>query len=325
MRRFITLLTIAIALSVAVELAQAPASGPYRVLKTVKDGRPRRFRLRVRRCRGRRIYIPRGAAQGATPIPGQSDRLRSRLALADRGDSRHQGNGAVIDSEVGSRLRQQQARGDVRHEDARADQDDRRRRARATASCSTRSTSAWIFNHPTLDATVINAKDGTVVGTVALDGVPEQSVSDGKGRIYVVIQDKANVAVVDAKALKTIAHYDFAEKASRCNGLALDAKNHVLFACGQSGPAGDAGEADDGGPRRDRRQDHHEAAAGRRAPTALCSTRRRWRRSALARQRDDDDRQGGESHRSFVVEQDLKTMSRAPEDADARHKTAMCC
>jgi DNA-binding beta-propeller fold protein YncE len=67
-------------------------------------------------------------------------------------------------------------------------------------------------------------------------GAPEQGVTDGQGHVYVVIQDKANVAVIDAKAMKVTAHYDFGDKGSRCNGLALDAKNHVLFAaCGQSG------------------------------------------------------------------------------------------
>jgi len=94
----------------------------------------------------------------------------------------------------------------------------------------------YVFSHPTADATVIDAKDGTVLGTIDLGGAPEQGVSDGKGHIYVVIQDKTNVAVVDAKTMKVTAHYDFGDKGSRCNGLAFDAKNHVLFAaCGQSG------------------------------------------------------------------------------------------
>jgi DNA-binding beta-propeller fold protein YncE len=94
----------------------------------------------------------------------------------------------------------------------------------------------YVFSHPTADATVIDAKDGTVLGTVDLGGAPEQAVSDGKGHLYVVIQDKANVAVVDAKSMKVTAHYDFGDKGSRCNGLALDARNHILFAaCGQSG------------------------------------------------------------------------------------------
>jgi YVTN family beta-propeller protein len=94
----------------------------------------------------------------------------------------------------------------------------------------------YVFSHPSMDATVIDAKDGTVLGTVDLGGAPEQAVSDGKGKVYVVIQDKANVAVIDAKTMKVTAHYDFGDKGSRCNGLALDVKNHVLFAaCGQSG------------------------------------------------------------------------------------------
>jgi DNA-binding beta-propeller fold protein YncE len=75
-----------------------------------------------------------------------------------------------------------------------------------------------------------------VLGTIDLGGAPEQAVTDGKGHVYVVIQDKANVAVINAKTMKVTAHYDFGDKGSRCNGLALDTKNHVLFAaCGQSG------------------------------------------------------------------------------------------
>ena len=46
---------------------------------------------------------------------------------------------------------------------------------------------------------MIDAKDGSVVGTIDLGGAPEQAVTDGKGHIYVDIEDKDNVAVVDAK------------------------------------------------------------------------------------------------------------------------------
>ena len=83
----------------------------------------------------------------------------------------------------------------------------------------------YVFSHPTKSAMVINGADGAVVGTVDLGGTPEQGVGDGKGTLYVVMQAESNVAVVDAKTLKTTAHYDFAEKGGRCNGLALDVKN----------------------------------------------------------------------------------------------------
>jgi hypothetical protein len=59
---------------------------------------------------------------------------------------------------------------------------------------------------------------------------------DGEGHVYAVLQDKENIAVIDAKTMKVTAHYGFAGKGARWNGLVLDAKNHVLFAaCGQSG------------------------------------------------------------------------------------------
>ena len=84
---------------------------------------------------------------------------------------------------------------------------------------------------------MIDAKDGTVLGTIDLGGVPEQGVADGKGTLYVVMQDaQGSVAVVDAKTMKATAHYPFGDKGGGCNGLALDAKNHVLFAaCAQLG------------------------------------------------------------------------------------------
>src|SRR5258706_5918439 len=94
----------------------------------------------------------------------------------------------------------------------------------------------YVFSHPTKDATVIDAKDGTVLGTIDLGGVPEQGVGDGKGMLYVVMQDvPGSVTAVDVKTMKAVAHYPFGDK-GRCNGLALDAKNDVLFAaCGISG------------------------------------------------------------------------------------------
>jgi len=44
----------------------------------------------------------------------------------------------------------------------------------------------WVFSHAAPNATVIDGKDGTVVGTVDLGGEPEQAVSDGKGHIWVI-------------------------------------------------------------------------------------------------------------------------------------------
>jgi DNA-binding beta-propeller fold protein YncE len=94
----------------------------------------------------------------------------------------------------------------------------------------------YVFSHPTKDATVIDSKDGTVLGTIDLGGVPEEGVADGKGSVYVVMQDAVgSVTAIDAKTMKVTGHYSFVDKGG-CNGLALDIKNQVLFAaCARSG------------------------------------------------------------------------------------------
>jgi DNA-binding beta-propeller fold protein YncE len=88
----------------------------------------------------------------------------------------------------------------------------------------------YVFSHSAPNATVINAKDGSVVDTIDLGGAPEQAVTDGKGHLYVDIEDKDNVAVVDAKTLKVTAHYGLGSRGGGPAGLAFDVKNHILFA-----------------------------------------------------------------------------------------------
>ena len=94
----------------------------------------------------------------------------------------------------------------------------------------------YVFSHPTKDATVIDAKDGSVLGTIDLGGIPEQGVVDGAGMLYVVMQDaEGSVTAVDVRTMKAVGHFPLGDKGG-CNGLALDAKNRVLFAaCGRSG------------------------------------------------------------------------------------------
>ncbi len=88
----------------------------------------------------------------------------------------------------------------------------------------------YVFSHSQPNATVIDAKEGTVVGTIDLDGAPEQAASDGQGHLYVCLEDKDNIAVVDVKALKVTAHYDLAGTGGGPGGLGFDLKNRILFA-----------------------------------------------------------------------------------------------
>ena len=104
----------------------------------------------------------------------------------------------------------------------------------------------YVLSHTAPNVTVIDAKDGTVVGTIDLGGAPEQGQSDGMGHVYIDVEDKANVAVVDAKTLQVTAHYDLSSKATTPAGLALDIKNHILFAMCRNQPTCVVLDANDG-------------------------------------------------------------------------------
>jgi DNA-binding beta-propeller fold protein YncE len=88
----------------------------------------------------------------------------------------------------------------------------------------------YVLSHTQPNVTVIDGKDGSIVGTIDLGGAPEQAASDGKGSLYVCIEDKDNIAVVDVKTLKVTAHYDIAGKGGGPAGLGFDPKNRILFA-----------------------------------------------------------------------------------------------
>ena len=88
----------------------------------------------------------------------------------------------------------------------------------------------YVLSHSQPNATVIDGKDGSIVGTIDLGGAPEQAASDGKGNLYVCIEDMDNIAVVDVKTLKVTAHYDIAGKGGGPAGLGFDPKNRILFA-----------------------------------------------------------------------------------------------
>ncbi len=88
----------------------------------------------------------------------------------------------------------------------------------------------FVLSHSQPNATVIDAKDGSIVGTIDLGGGPEQAASDGQGHLYVCIEDGDNIAVVDPKSLKVTAHYSLNGKGGGPAGLGFDPKNHILFA-----------------------------------------------------------------------------------------------
>ncbi len=87
----------------------------------------------------------------------------------------------------------------------------------------------FAFNGRSNNATVIEAKDNSVAGTVPLDGRPEFAVSDGKGRVFVNLEDKSEIEQIDPKTLKVVNQWPLAPCESP-SGLAMDVSNGRLFA-----------------------------------------------------------------------------------------------
>ena len=90
-------------------------------------------------------------------------------------------------------------------------------------------------SHPTGTATVIDPKTGDVVGRVTLTGNgPEGGVSDGKGRIFINLEDKNAIDVVDTKTWKVVATWPI-EPCDGPTGIAYDRKtNRIISGCSKT-------------------------------------------------------------------------------------------
>ena len=90
----------------------------------------------------------------------------------------------------------------------------------------------FAFNGRSRSATAIDAKTGTAVATISLPGKPEFSVADGKGKVYVNIEDTNEVVEIDAAKAMVTKKYAL----TGCegpSGLAIDTKARRLFSvCG---------------------------------------------------------------------------------------------
>jgi DNA-binding beta-propeller fold protein YncE len=224
MRRFYLTLTLGIALTAFlgtfIGLAQ---DGPYKVLKSVKVGGDGRFDYVYADDAGRKLYIPRRGPDRVTVFNLDTIEPAGEIAntsAAGAAVSPKSGHGfasskplAMWDAKTLAAIKTITVEGnpDGIMYDAFKDH-------------------VYVFSHRAPNATVINAADGAILGTIDLGGAPEQAATDGKGHIYVDIEDKGNIAVVDAKTMAVTAHYDLAGKGGQCAGLAMDAKNQILFA-----------------------------------------------------------------------------------------------
>jgi DNA-binding beta-propeller fold protein YncE len=86
----------------------------------------------------------------------------------------------------------------------------------------------FTFNGKSNDATVIDPKTNEIKINIKLDGKPEFPQTDLKGKIYVNIEDKSEVQVIDTKTLKVVNQWSVAP-GEEPSGLSLDLETNVLF------------------------------------------------------------------------------------------------
>ncbi len=87
----------------------------------------------------------------------------------------------------------------------------------------------YTFNAKTQDSTVVDATTGKVIGSVPLGGKPETGVADGKGNVYVNIEDRSEIVRIDTKNLTVAEHYPMAG-CEDPSALAFDVAHRRLFA-----------------------------------------------------------------------------------------------
>jgi DNA-binding beta-propeller fold protein YncE len=250
MKRNTFLIIVISALLTSAGLA-SQADGPYKVLKTANVGGEGGTDYIFADVEGRRLYITRGATplQPATDARPEVPAFEKRVTIFDLDTLAPVGvipgvggNGATVCPKTGHGFTSdhpQPSMFDVKTMKLIKTIDVPERFSADGIYCDTSSDRVYIGSHPTKALLVVDAKDGTVLGNIDLGGTPEQTIGDGKGTIYQVLQERpGSVAVIDAKTMKVTKTYPFGDNGG-CNGLALDVKNQILFAaCSVVGPPG---------------------------------------------------------------------------------------
>jgi YVTN family beta-propeller protein len=174
----------------------------------------------------RRLYVAR--ADGVTAVDLSSGKVTDKLAAADRGHAAvaipgthdvivtngNANNASLIDGRTGQ----------VKATIATGKKPDAVAYDPATRSL-------WVMNAGDGSISVIDPATAKVVATVAVGGSLELGASDGRGKLYVNVEDRNDVAVIDTRARRLIAR----EPLPGCDGptgIVYDpATKQTLSAC----------------------------------------------------------------------------------------------
>jgi len=86
----------------------------------------------------------------------------------------------------------------------------------------------FTFNGDANSASVIDPVSGKLVGNIPLGGKPEFGVTTGHGRLYVNLEDKAEIVEIDPVAMQVLRRWSLAP-CEEPTGLAIDREHHLLF------------------------------------------------------------------------------------------------
>src|SRR5262249_15197803 len=184
MKRMRAVVACAVVAALAIGSAQTPAGGPYKVLRRARVGGEGGWDYIYADVAGRRLYIPRRGtpAVAATDTRPASPAIPSRLTIFNLdtlepvGEIESVGgNGADVDPKSGHGFTSSKP---VSMFDTKTMKLVKTIEVGAIVPdgivFDAFNDRVYVFSHPTKDATVIDAKEGTVVGTIDLGGVPEQ-------------------------------------------------------------------------------------------------------------------------------------------------------
>jgi YVTN family beta-propeller protein len=90
----------------------------------------------------------------------------------------------------------------------------------------------WIMNPGSGDVTVVDPLSAKVLATVPVGGSLEMGEADGHGHMYVNVEDRNDVVVLDTRARKVVGRFPL-QGCDGPSGIAIDTKrNEIVSACG---------------------------------------------------------------------------------------------
>lgn len=200
---------------------QTADGGPYKVIKTAKVGGDGGFDYVYADADARKLYIARSGPTARITMfnldtlepAGEIPKISAHGVVVDKGHAFSSSKPIMMwDSTTLAPIKSIDVEG--RPDGMLADTFNHR---------------IYVLSHSAPNVTVLDSDTGSIVGTIDLGGAPEQAATDGQGHIYIDIEDKDSVAVVDAATMKVTANYSLNGKGTEPAGLALDAVNGVLF------------------------------------------------------------------------------------------------